>query len=193
MTYEALIVDIIPYDEEPERSEHRTLVLADSLEEAKKKADALARSWYEVAPCPGDLEKLAGYWFYFDSLYHDERFVYVAQVTPIPLGTWLQAHLQEALSEQTPPELEGLFTVVNTSKPMFPEWVSMDPQRYASWLPVMPVEEPHTYGTLSDAAEQVVSLMEEYGHTPDTAQIYLLVPIPPALRDAAIERVKEGA
>jgi len=43
--------------------------------------------------------------------------------------------------------------------------------------PVMPGEEPHTYGTLEDAVEQQVSLHFENGHSPETAVVYELVPV----------------
>jgi len=44
--------------------------------------------------------------------------------------------------------------------------------------PVMPLEEPHTYETLESALEQVVDLHYEHGHTPETAVVYELVPVP---------------
>ncbi len=58
------------------------------------------------------------------------------------------------------------------------------------WFPVMPGEEPHTYGTLDEAAECLADLAEEYGHTPKTALIFKLEPVPIKEVERALEQAK---
>ena len=55
---------------------------------------------------------------------------------------------------------------------------------------VMPGEDPHTYGSLEDAAEGLQTMIDEYDHTPQSAPIYRLVAIPPAKVYAALAHVQ---
>lgn len=59
------------------------------------------------------------------------------------------------------------------------------------WFYVLPGEEPHTYGTLEEAAEGLLFVMEEYGHTIETAPIFKLEPISVEEIEAVLERIQE--
>jgi hypothetical protein len=69
------------------------------------------------------------------------------------------------------------YVIVNTTR-LIP-WFSTVRPAY----PVMPGDDPHTYPDLMSAAEMLVDLHYEHGHTPDTAQIYFLVPVPARVVD----------
>lgn len=58
-------------------------------------------------------------------------------------------------------------------------------------LNVMPGEEPHTFGTIMSAAREVNSLMEEYDHDLETAQIFQLIPAPLDWVEESLKLVKE--
>ncbi|MBW4475055.1 MAG: hypothetical protein KME45_32445 [Stenomitos rutilans HA7619-LM2] len=62
------------------------------------------------------------------------------------------------------------FAVVQVDEPL--PW--SEPEMFYAMLPR---EEPHTYATLQSAAALVASLMEDFGHTPESTRIYRLVPL----------------
>ena len=79
-----------------------------------------------------------------------------------------------------------MYVIVNVGKPLWPS-TTCPPE----WFFVLPGKEPHTYGTLDEAARELAELMEEYGHTLDTAPIFRLEPVPSGEVEAALKRVRE--
>jgi hypothetical protein len=75
---------------------------------------------------------------------------------------------------------EFMSEVVNSNSPNFVV-VKVDEStpwsEHETFYPVMPREEPHTYGTLQSAAELVASLIEDFHYTTESIKIYRLVPI----------------
>ena len=55
---------------------------------------------------------------------------------------------------------------------------------------VMPGEDPHTYGSLEDAAEGLQTMIDEYDHTPQSSPIYRLVSVPLSDVYAALAHVQ---
>ena len=87
-----------------------------------------------------------------------------------------------AMSQNT--DYDGsLFVIVNTSR-----GVDVFPAPGMHY--VLPGEEPKTFGTLDEAAESLLDLTDEYGHTVETAPIFRLVPVPVDEVDAAVERAR---
>jgi len=76
-----------------------------------------------------------------------------------------------------------LFVIVNTSR-----GVDVFPAPGMHY--VLPGEEPRTFGTLDEAAEALVELADEYGHTVETAPIFRLEPVPVGEVEAAVERAR---
>jgi hypothetical protein len=75
-------------------------------------------------------------------------------------------------------------------KPRGQQYVIVNTTHLIAWFdaartahPVMPGDDPHTYPDLTSAAETLVDLHYEHGHTPDTAQVYFLVPVPASVVD----------
>lgn len=62
------------------------------------------------------------------------------------------------------------FVVVKVDEPL--PWSEQE-----TFYPILPTEEPHTYGTLQRAAELVASLIEDFGYTAQNTRIYRLVPV----------------
>lgn len=62
------------------------------------------------------------------------------------------------------------FVVVKVDAPL--PWSEPD-----TFYAILPREEPHTYATLQSAAALVASLIEDFGHTPESTRIYRLVPL----------------
>jgi hypothetical protein len=62
------------------------------------------------------------------------------------------------------------FVVVKVDEPL--PWSEQE-----VFYPILPIEEPHTYGTLRSAAELVASLIEDFGYTTQNTRIYRLVPV----------------
>lgn len=62
------------------------------------------------------------------------------------------------------------FLVVKVDEPL--PWSEQE-----IFYPILPTEEPHTYGTLQRAAELVASLIEDFGYTTQNTRIYRLVPV----------------
>lgn len=62
------------------------------------------------------------------------------------------------------------FVVVKVDEPL--PWSEQE-----IFYPILPIEEPHTYGTLQRAAELVASLIEDFGYTTQNTRIYRLVPV----------------
>lgn len=73
--------------------------------------------------------------------------------------------MSELLNSNSP-----AFVVVKVDEPL--PWSEQD-----IFYPILPVEEPHTYGTLQRAAELVASLIEDFGYTTQNTRIYRLVPV----------------
>ncbi|KAM3090430.1 hypothetical protein ACKFKF_34830, partial [Phormidesmis sp. 146-12] len=63
------------------------------------------------------------------------------------------------------------FVVVKVDEPL--PWTEPE-----TFYPILPVEEPHTYGTLQRAVELVASLIEDFGYNTQNTRIYQLVPVP---------------
>jgi len=84
-----------------------------------------------------------------------------------------------------------------TSNPMYVVLNAARPYDYSFGRPgeyhIMPYEDPHTYGALDEAAEQVVTLMAECDHTIETAPIYCLVPVPRTVVVEAVARAQARA
>lgn len=79
------------------------------------------------------------------------------------------------------------YVVVNTSNPM---WLAFN-EDYPGEFPVMPGEEPHTYGLLRNAADCLADLMDEYEHTIESAPIFSLIPVPLDWVEAALKLVEK--
>jgi hypothetical protein len=62
------------------------------------------------------------------------------------------------------------FVVVKVDEPL--PWSEQE-----AFYPILPTEEPHTYGTLQSAVELVASLIEDFGYTTQNTQIYRLLPV----------------
>jgi hypothetical protein len=74
--------------------------------------------------------------------------------------------MSESLNSNLP-----TFVVVKVDAPL--PWSEQE-----AFYPILPTEEPHTYGTLQRAAELVASLIEDFGYTTENTRIYQLLPIP---------------
>lgn len=74
-----------------------------------------------------------------------------------------------------------LFVVVNRSRLIWPGGFNEHP--------VLPGEDPHTFNCIPDAAEALADLASEYNHTPESAPIYRLVPVPVAIVRPLLEKV----
>jgi hypothetical protein len=73
--------------------------------------------------------------------------------------------MSESLNSNPP-----TFIVVKVDEPL--PWSEQE-----IFYPILPTEEPHTYGTLQSAAELVASLIEDFGYTAQNTRIYQLVPV----------------
>ncbi|MBE9179364.1 hypothetical protein IQ268_12405 [Oculatella sp. LEGE 06141] len=73
--------------------------------------------------------------------------------------------MSESLNSNPP-----TFVVVKVDEPL--PWPEQE-----TFYPILPTEEPHTYGTLQRAVELVASLIEDFGYTTQNTRIYRLVPV----------------
>ncbi|OUC11783.1 MAG: hypothetical protein B0A82_26745 [Alkalinema sp. CACIAM 70d] len=83
--------------------------------------------------------------------------------------------MSESLTSNPP-----AFIVVKVDEPL--PWSKQE-----TFYPILPTEEPHTYGTLQQAAELVASLIEDFGYTTQNTRIYQLVPVPDAEAPPSIQ------
>ncbi len=73
--------------------------------------------------------------------------------------------MSESLNSNPP-----AFVVVKVDEPL--PWSEQE-----IFYPILPLEEPHTYGTLQRAAELLASLIEDFGYTAQNTRIYRLIPV----------------
>lgn len=73
--------------------------------------------------------------------------------------------MSESLNSNSP-----AFVVVKVDEPL--PWSEQE-----IFYPILPLEEPHTYGTLQRAAELLASLIEDFGYTAQNTRIYRLIPV----------------
>ena len=73
--------------------------------------------------------------------------------------------MSESLNSNSP-----AFVVVKVDEPL--PWSEQE-----IFYPILPIEEPHTYGTLQRAAELLASLIEDFGYTAQNTRIYRLIPV----------------
>lgn len=85
-------------------------------------------------------------------------------------GRWLEEATCRLMAGAK--DAQGMYVVVNKTRMAYPSPMGKEREH-----PVMPSEEPHTYGSLADAVEQVVDLHFVYAHTPETAVVYKLFPV----------------
>jgi hypothetical protein len=89
------------------------------------------------------------------------------------------------MNERTRDTYDGsLYVIVNVSKRI--EFLSAPGRHY-----VVPGEEPGTFGTLDEAAEALLDLMDEYDHSLETAPLFKLVPVPVDEVKAALARARD--
>ena len=73
-----------------------------------------------------------------------------------------------------------MFETLNSNSPTFVVVKVDEPLPWSeqeTFYPILPTEEPHTYGTLQCAVELVASLIEDFGYTTQNTRIYRLVPV----------------
>lgn len=102
---------------------------------------------------------------------------------------WARSALEECWriderEESRPVHDHEMYVIVNISRP-----ISILPRPGEFYVMG---EDTHTYGSRDDAVRALVELMDEYDHTPDTAVICKLPPVPIEAVECAIERLSEN-
>lgn len=88
---------------------------------------------------------------------------------------------------------DKMYVILNMTRTVYgPRANNTNPEEPEAYL-VMPGEEPHVYISFEEAVEGAAYLADEHGHTPETARIFELKPVPltPELETLFKEKLEE--